>query len=111
MAYSQSLAERVRFLLARHRGVTEKRMFGGIVFLLCGHMVVGVWQSSLIVRLGITSAEIALTQPHVRPFDVTGKAMKGWAMIEPDGLDSDYQLNGWIQQALAFVRELPPKTG
>ena len=109
MVFSQSLAERVRFVFTQHRGVTEKRMFGGIGFLRAGHMVVAVWQSSLIVRLGIPAAEKSLTLPGVRPFDVTGKPMKGWAMIEPDGLDSDRQLEHWIEQAMAFVRELPPK--
>ncbi len=109
MAYSKSLAERVRHLIGRQRGLTEKRMFGGIGFLLYGNLVVAVWLDSLIVRLGIEAANEAMEEPYVKPFDLTGKAMKGWAMIEADGVDCDHQLESWIQRAVAFVRTLDPK--
>jgi TfoX/Sxy family transcriptional regulator of competence genes len=109
MAYSKSLAARVRQALARRRDVTEKRMFGGVAFLLSGNMLVGVWQDSLIARLGPEAGEQALGQPHVRPFDVTGRPMKGWVMIEPDGIDSDRQLAKWVERALQFVVTLPLK--
>ena len=109
MAYSQSLAERIRQAFFRRRGITEKRMFGGVGFLLHGNMCVGVWKNSLIVRLGIDQAEAALKQPNVGEFDITGKPMKGWVMVEPDGLETDEQLGFWTQQALEFVSTLPKK--
>lgn len=109
MAYSKSLAARIRQTLAQRRGVSEKRMFGGVAFLLNGNMLVGVWQDSLIARLGPEVGERALRQPFVRPFDVTGRPMKGWVMIEPDGMDTDVELIEWIDQVLAFVTTLPAK--
>lgn len=109
MAYSQALAERVRQALRTHRGIAEKKMFGGVGFLLNGNMLVGIWQQSLIVRLGPDKSASALNQDYVREFDVTGRPMKGWIMVEPDGLDSDKQLAEWVEQALAFVETLPVK--
>ncbi len=109
MAYSKSLAARVRQALSARGGIVEKKMFGGVAFLLRGNMCVGVWNDSLIVRLGIEQAERALAEPYVRAFDVTGRPMKGWAMVDPDGLDTDSQLNDWIERAVAFVATLPAK--
>lgn len=109
MVYSKSLAARVRQVLIRQPGVVEKRMFGGVAFLLHGNMLVCVWQDSLITRLGPERGEPALQQPHVRPFDVTGRPMRGWVMVDPDGLDSDAQLADWINQAAEFVETLPWK--
>jgi TfoX/Sxy family transcriptional regulator of competence genes len=109
MAYSQALTERVRQALRTHRGIIEKEMFGSVVMMLSGNMLVGVWQKSLIVRLGPENAEKALKKEYVREFDVTGQPMKGWIMVEPDGLDTDKQLTDWIDQALAFVELLPAK--
>jgi TfoX/Sxy family transcriptional regulator of competence genes len=109
MAYSESLARRIRHLISAHRGVTEKKMFGGIGFLLHGNMCVGVWKSSLIVRLGPQQADLAMRESHVVPFDITGRAMKGWAMVEPDGLERDSQLDAWIRRAVDFVDTLPRK--
>jgi TfoX/Sxy family transcriptional regulator of competence genes len=109
MAYDESLAERIRDQLRRTRGIDEKKMFGGIGFLLDGNMLVGVWKDSLIVRLGPDEGEAALEEPHVRVFDVTGRPMKGWVMVDPDGLDTDEQLKQWVKRALRFVETLPPK--
>lgn len=109
MAYSESLARRIRYVFTRRRGITEKKMFGGVGFLLNGNMCVGVWKDSLIVRLGPDQAGTALKEQHVVEFDITGRAMKGWAMVEADGLETDEQLSDWIQRALKFVRTLPPK--
>ncbi|HEX4145666.1 MAG TPA: TfoX/Sxy family protein [Pirellulales bacterium] len=109
MAYSLALADRVRQTLRQTRGIAEKRMFGGLTFLLHGNLLVGVWQSSLIARLGPDQAAEALRQPHVRPFDITGRPMKAWVMIEPDGLDSDRDLADWIERATGFVVTLPAK--
>jgi TfoX/Sxy family transcriptional regulator of competence genes len=109
MAYSQALAERVRTAIGRRRDVAEKKMFGGVVFLFRGNMLVGIWQQSLIVRLGADQAAEALKREHVREFDVTGRPMKGWIMVEPDGLDSDADLAAWIERATKFVETLPAK--
>ena len=109
MAYDEGLAERIRSVLEGRPRVTEKKMFGGVGFLLSGNMLVGVWQDSLIVRLGPQGADEALAQPHVREFDITGRAMKGWVMVEPDGMEIDGQLADWVQRAIAFVSTLPMK--
>lgn len=109
MPYSKSLVARIRQALAKRNGVVEKKMFGGIAFMFHGNMLVGVWNDSLIVRLGPDEGEKALSESHVAPFDVTSRPMKGWVMVEPDGLDSDVQLSDWIERALNFVRTLPAK--
>jgi TfoX/Sxy family transcriptional regulator of competence genes len=109
MAFDESLAARIRDALARKRGVVEKKMFGGVGFLLNGNMLVGVWKDSLIVRLGPDDGEEALLELHVREFDITGKPMKGWVLAEPEGVEDDDQLKGWIQRAMKFVGKLPAK--
>jgi hypothetical protein len=109
MAYSESLANRIRHILGRRRGVTEKKMFGAICFLLNGNMCVGVWKTCLIARLGPTQGAQALLEPHVEVFDVTGKPMKGWVLVEPDGVENNEQLTEWIQKAVEFAGTLPKK--
>jgi len=109
MAFNEALAARIRKALARTKGVQDKKMFGGVGFLLNGNMLVGVWKDSLIVRLGDEQAEAALLEPHVRPFDITGKPMKRWAMVAPEGVEDDDELTGWIQRAVKFVGKLRAK--
>jgi TfoX/Sxy family transcriptional regulator of competence genes len=109
MAYSESLAARIRQALKGRRGFIEKKMFGGVCFLLYGNMCVGVWQTSLIVRLGAEQATAALKEPHVVEFDITGRPMKGWIMVEAEGVETDEQLVGWIERAVEFVEILPRK--
>jgi len=109
MAYDETLAARIREALTRRRGVEEKKMFGGVGFLLNGNMLVGVWKNSLIVRLGPVSYDEALLEPHVKEFDITGRAMNGWVLVEPEGVEDDEQLSGWIQRAVKFVGKLPAK--
>ena len=109
MAYSESLADRIRQAFGRTRGLVQMKMFGGVGFLLKGHMCVGVWKTSLIVRLDPAEAESLLKQPHVRVFDITGRPMKGWLLVEADGLESDEQLTQWLERARQFVRSLPAK--
>ena len=109
MAFSEVLAERIRQRLARRKNVEEKKMFGGVGFLLNGNMLVGVWKDTLIVRLGADNYEDALLEPHVREFDITGKPMKGWVLVGPAGVEGDDQLAGWIQRAVRFVKALPAK--
>jgi hypothetical protein len=109
MAYSESLARRVRELLVQRRGIAEKNMFGAVCFLLNGNLLVGVWKYSLIARIGPENGAAALLEPHVRPFDVTGKPMQGWVLVEPEGIDDDRQLKDWIERAWTFVATLPAK--
>ena len=109
MAYDQLLADRVRPLLSRKRNFAEKKMFGGVGFLLRGNMCVGVWKEFLIVRLGVERQEAVMSEPYVLPFDITGKPMRGWAMIEPDGLQNEKNLQRWVEAAVDFVAALPDK--
>ena len=95
--------------MAGRRNIVEKKMFGGVAFLHCGNMLVGVWQDLLIARLGAEEGAKALAEPFVREFDLTGRPTKSWVIVEPDGLDADLQLSGWIERALAFVSSLPAK--
>jgi hypothetical protein len=101
MAFSTALADRIRHSLAGQRGVVS--------FLLNGNLLVGVWKDSLIVRLGPDEAEAALAEPHVGPFAITGRAMKGWVLVDPEGIGEDAELTGWVQRASEFVRTLPAK--
>ena len=109
MAFDEDLAARVRERLDRTRGIEEKRMFGGVVFLFHGNILVGVWKDALIARLGADEAEAALREPHVGVFDVTGKAMTGWVLVAAEGVEEDEQVAGWIDRARAFVETLPAK--
>ena len=109
MAFDESLAERIRRGLARKKGIEEKKMFGGIGFLLHGNLLVGVWKESLVVRLGLDEGEEALLEPHVKEFDITGRPMRNWVLVEPAGVEDDYQLADWIQRAVKFVGALPAK--
>ena len=95
--------------LARKKNVEVKKMFGGIGFLFNGNLLVGVWKDSLCVQLGPEQAEEALPGPHVKNFDITDRPMKGWVLIESEGVENDDQLKGWIQRAVKFVRTLPAK--
>jgi len=108
MAYDEELAERVEDILVRRKGFDRKKMFGGVGFLLYGNMCVGVWKDYLIVRLGEENAARALARKGVREFDITGRPMKGWAMVEVGALGGK-KLDAWIDQAFEFVRTLPRK--
>jgi hypothetical protein len=109
MAFDEDLAARIRERLARQSGIDEKRMFGGVGFLLNGNLLVGVWKDSLVVRLGPEQGGRALLEPHVGVFDITGRPMKGWVLVAPEGVEEDAQLAGWIERAAAFVGALPAK--
>ena len=109
MAFDEKLAERIRDCLARRKNVEAKKMFGGIGFLLNGNMLVGVWKDSLIARVGPDAYDDALLEPDVKEFDITGRPMKGWVLVEPEGVEGDGQLAGWIERALGFVGTLPVK--
>ena len=109
MAFSESLADRIRHVLSSQRGIVEKKMFGGVGFLLAGNICVGVWKTSLIARLGPAQYDAALAQPHVREFDITGRAMRGWVLVEAEAIDDDQDLRAWIDRSLKFVASLPSK--
>jgi TfoX/Sxy family transcriptional regulator of competence genes len=108
VAYDEDLAGRVRAALTHGTAVTERRMFGGLAFMLGGHMACGIVQDTLMVRLGPEGAGRALDQPHVRPMDFTGRPMKGMVFVEPAGLQGD-ALRRWVAAAARYVRSLPPK--
>ncbi len=109
MAYDQQLAERIRQTFPARKGVSEKRMFGGLCFLVGGHMAAGIVQDQLVVRVGPDAYEDALAEPHVRPMDFTGKPMKGIVYVTKEGLMNDTDLKSWLRRGVSFARSLPPK--
>jgi TfoX/Sxy family transcriptional regulator of competence genes len=109
MAYDEKLAARIRAQLAGRRGVSERRMFGGLAFLLRGNMLCGVVGDDLMVRVGAEGYEAALARPHAREMDFTGRPMKGLLYVEPGGVATARQLRAWLDRGLAFVGSLPAK--
>lgn len=109
MAYDEGLAERLREILQDRPGMSEAKMFGGLAFMSRGHMVCGVIDDALIARVGQERYADALTQPHVRPMDLTGKPMKGFVVIDPPGIAEDAALAAWVQCCYRFVQTLPAK--
>ena len=107
VAFRETLAGRIRDPLARKKGVEGRKMFGGIGFLLNGDLLDGVRKDSPILRLGPEDGEEGRLEPHVRAFDFTGTPMKGWVVVEPEGVEEDGQLKAWIVRATKFVRPLP----
>jgi len=108
MAFDDGLAERLRDRLREATGVNEKKMFGGLAFLTDGNMTVGVHGDDLIARIAPDETAGALAEPGVRPFDITGRPMRGWVLVAGEALD-DAVLDRWAEQARAFVATLPPK--
>ena len=104
-----NLIERIRPMMKRRKGYSEKKMFGGICFMINGNMCVGPWKGSLIVRLDRDNHEQTQSEPYAKPMDITGKVMKGWARIEPAGIATDDDLKGWVNRAVKYARTLPPK--
>jgi hypothetical protein len=109
VAYNEQLAARVRKALGKRSGLSEKKMFGGIAFLLRGNMCVGVHGNELIARLDPATTDAALAQADTRPFDMTGRPMKGWILVQPNGLASDGALGKWVAAATAYADSLPKK--
>ncbi len=105
----EALADRIRPLMKRRKGYSETKMFGGIAFMINGNMCVGPWKGSLIVRLDKAKHEETQSEPFVKPMDITGKVMKGWARIQAKGIADDADLKDWIDRAVKFVRTLPTK--
>lgn len=109
MAYDAELADRVREILAPREAVTERKMFGGVAWMLRGNMACGVLGDELIVRVGREEAERALAEPHTRPFDFTGRPMRGPVMVGSEGLRDDTALAAWVDAGADYALSLPPK--
>jgi hypothetical protein len=109
MAFDETLAARIRDVLARRKNVEEKKMFGCICFFINGNALAGVWKDRLIARLGPDEGEEAMREPHVRAFDITRRPMRNWVAVEPEGIEDDDQLKAWIERAAKFLRTLPRK--
>lgn len=110
--YDTDLLDRLRELMAGQPGLSERAMFGGVALMLDGHMCVGVMKGGgLMVRLSPDDAEAALAEPYAREMDFTGRPMRGWVILEGEGLASDADLQAWTDRAVRHVRTLPPKSG
>lgn len=109
MAYDEGLAQRLRELFCEDGEVTEKHMFGGLAFMLHGHMCCGVVNDTLMARVGPEKYADALGKSHVREMDFTGKPLTGFVYVDPDGIESDDDLKAWIAMCRSFVTRLPPK--
>jgi TfoX/Sxy family transcriptional regulator of competence genes len=109
MAYDEGLAERIRGLLEDRGKVTERRMFGGLAFLMRGHMTVGIVKDELMVRVGPQSYAHALSEPHARAMDFTGRPMKGLVFVSPEGIESDADLERWVERGFGYAASLPAK--
>lgn len=109
MAYAQQLAHDVRTRIGDHPGLTEREMFGGIAFMIGGNMAVGVTGSELMVRVGKDAHDEAVSRPGARIFDFSARPMRGWIAVEPEGFASDGDLQGWVDQGVAYAESLPPK--
>jgi TfoX/Sxy family transcriptional regulator of competence genes len=109
MAYDEKLATRIREVLAAREGVQEKKMFGGIAFLLYGNMACGVNGPDMIVRIAPEETDDALAEPGVRLFDMSGRPMKGWIMVAPGATTNAMDLRRWIDRGTGYAASLPPK--
>jgi len=109
MAYDEGLAHRIRELLSEQDGLVEKKMFGGVGFMLHGNLACAVDKDLLVVRVGPEGHEAAMARPHTLPFDITGRAMKGWVMVAPEGCVDDEDLEAWVVEGVDFALTLPAK--
>ena len=110
MAYDEGLAERIRGLLDERSDVVEKEMFGGIAFMVGGHMAIGVVKDDLMIRVGAKAYEALVRKPHARPMDFTGRPMKGFIYVASSGLETDAALRGWLEHGVHYATSLPAKT-
>ncbi len=110
MPYDEKLVQRMRRELSGLPDLEEKKMFGGVGFMLKGNMACGVHKFMMIVRVGPDQYQQALSQPYTRVFDMTGRPMEGWIMVEAPGFQSDDDLKNWVKQGVDFALTLPPKS-
>jgi TfoX/Sxy family transcriptional regulator of competence genes len=110
MAYDEDFANRIREQLAGEDAISERAMFGGLAFMFHGNMAVGIAsKGDLMVRVGPDATADALAKPHTRLFDMSGRPMKGWILVAPEGVRTARQLGGWVRRGLAYAGSLPPK--
>jgi TfoX/Sxy family transcriptional regulator of competence genes len=110
MAFDEELADRIREIVSSESGLTDKRMFGGLAFLIGGHMAVSASSfGGLLLRVDPATTESLISPPHVRRFEMRGREMDGWLAIEKQALDTDDELRRWVQVGVAYARSLPPK--
>jgi TfoX/Sxy family transcriptional regulator of competence genes len=110
MAYDEELANRIRELIAVEEGLTEKKMFGGLAFLIGGNMAVGVsGKGGLMVRVDPAETDTLVAKPHAQPFEMRGRPMQGWLRLDADGVRTKRQLEPWVRRGVAYARSLPPK--
>jgi TfoX/Sxy family transcriptional regulator of competence genes len=110
MAYDEELAERLRAVLQGEAGLSEKRMFGGLAFLVNGHMAVSASsKGGLLLRVEPSETETLAAQPHAEPFEMRGRDMTGWLRVTPEGVRSDTDLQRWVAIGTTYARSLPPK--
>jgi TfoX/Sxy family transcriptional regulator of competence genes len=109
VVFDEGLADRIRDLLAPRADITERRMFGGIAFMVAGNMAVGIVGDDLMVRLDPADAERALAEPHTRPMDFTGRPAKNMVFVDAEGTAGDADLAGWVDAGADFASSLPPK--
>jgi hypothetical protein len=110
MAFDEELADRIRELVGEERGITEKRMFGGLAFLVDGHMAVSAsGQGGLLVRVDPEETDRLVARAHVRRFEMRGRSMDGWLRVDEAGVRTKRQLGGWVTRGVKFARSLPPK--
>jgi TfoX/Sxy family transcriptional regulator of competence genes len=110
MAYDEDLANRIRELIAGEKGVTEKKMFGGLAFLIGGNMSVAAsGQGGLMVRVDPDESDELVKQPHARPMVMRGREMAGWLRVDDEGIKTKRQLEPWVKRGVTYARSLPPK--
>jgi len=110
VAYDEDLANRIRELVLTEQGVTEKRMFGGLAFLIDGNMSVSAsGQGGLLLRVDPAETDKLVSKPHAHPFEMRGRVMQGWLRVDPDGLRTKRQLERWVTRGIAYARSLPSK--
>ena len=109
MPYDAILADRVLAVLSDQPTLEQKRMFGGLAFMLRGNMACGVIGTDVIVRVSKDTYQAAQTRPHVREMDFTGRAMRGWVVVSPEATDSDEVLREWVEVGASCALSLPPK--
>ncbi len=109
MPYNATLAERIRAILGDEPDLVEQKMFGGLSFMLAGNLCVGILGEDLVVRVPKEEAEATSTLPHVRPMDFTGRPMKNWFYVAPEGTRTKRALDSWVARGRAFARTFPPK--
>jgi TfoX/Sxy family transcriptional regulator of competence genes len=110
MAYDEALANRIRELVTTEPGVTEKKMFGGLAFLINGNMSVSAsGQGGLLLHVDLDETDKLLSKPHAHPFEMRGRVMQGWLRVDPDGVKTKGQLERWVSRGVDYARSLPGK--